>query len=230
MGSAVDSGPSVQPPLPSLGSIFRTPSLGLYWRRCRRSRRSCPLYSSPPVLTSFHNTGLLLLRCPAGYFGPRCLQTEPLRVYMPSPYKSMFARHERSRTESQSGTGAPLRSAAAPPPRLPLPPVFSSSFLLLFLLLRSSPNGLCTTPRTWWHHPWNRSASAVCTCPVVLIPCLSPSLPPSLLPSPLLILSFFHTLSFPLHPFSALLSHSSTLLPPVSSFFCGFVSFHQVSK
>lgn len=121
-----------------LGFVFRTPSLGLYWPRCRRSWRSRLLCSSPPVFTSFHNTGLLLLRCPAGYFGPRCLQTEPLRVYMPSPFKSMFARHERSRTEGQSGTGAPLRSSAAPPPRPPHPPPLLRFFPPLFFSSFSS--------------------------------------------------------------------------------------------
>ncbi|KAK0133780.1 Pro-neuregulin-2, membrane-bound isoform [Merluccius polli] len=31
----------------------------------------------------------LSCKCPDGYFGPRCLQTEPLRVFMPNPFKSM---------------------------------------------------------------------------------------------------------------------------------------------
>ncbi|XP_075887580.1 neuregulin 2a isoform X5 [Nelusetta ayraudi] len=34
-----------------------------------------------------HGINQLSCKCPAGYFGPRCLQTEPLRVYMPSPFK-----------------------------------------------------------------------------------------------------------------------------------------------
>uniref|UniRef100_A0A3P8U6A0 Neuregulin 2a n=1 Tax=Amphiprion percula TaxID=161767 RepID=A0A3P8U6A0_AMPPE len=29
----------------------------------------------------------LSCKCPDGYFGPRCLQTEPLRLYMPNPFK-----------------------------------------------------------------------------------------------------------------------------------------------
>lgn len=75
------------------------------------------------------------------------------------------------------------------------------------------------------------SASAVCRCSVVLILCLSSSLPP-LLPPSLLSHSFLLTLSFSLHslplyflPFS----HSFTTLFLLLSFF-GFVSFHQVSK
>lgn len=111
------------------------------------------------------------------------------------------------------------------PPLLPPPsPLPSSLFLfpLLFLLLRSSPNGLCTTPRTWWHHPWNRSASAVCTCSVVLIPCLSPSLlspslPLSLPPPSSFFLSFFHTLFFPLHPCPLSCSALPLTHPPSSS-------------
>uniref|UniRef100_A0A3B4G9I0 Pro-neuregulin-2, membrane-bound isoform-like n=1 Tax=Pundamilia nyererei TaxID=303518 RepID=A0A3B4G9I0_9CICH len=35
----------------------------------------------------FHGINQLSCKCPDGYFGPRCLQTEPLRVYMPNPFK-----------------------------------------------------------------------------------------------------------------------------------------------
>nr|XP_023685201.1 pro-neuregulin-2, membrane-bound isoform [Paramormyrops kingsleyae] len=35
-----------------------------------------------------HGINQLSCKCPAGYFGPRCLQTEPLRLKMPNPYKS----------------------------------------------------------------------------------------------------------------------------------------------
>eukprot|EP00064_Thunnus_orientalis_P005475 superscaffoldBa00000537_g5489 len=34
-----------------------------------------------------HGINQLSCKCPDGYFGPRCLQTEPLRLYMPNPYK-----------------------------------------------------------------------------------------------------------------------------------------------
>ncbi|XP_072562591.1 neuregulin 2a isoform X2 [Paramormyrops kingsleyae] len=34
-----------------------------------------------------HGINQLSCKCPAGYFGPRCLQTEPLRLKMPNPYK-----------------------------------------------------------------------------------------------------------------------------------------------
>lgn len=47
------------------------------------------------------------LRCPAGYFGPRCLQTEPLRLKMPNPYKSM---------STPSLAQLPLTPVAPPPP------------------------------------------------------------------------------------------------------------------
>lgn len=82
------------------------------------------------------------------------------------------------------------------------------------------------------------SASAVCRCSVVLILCLSSSLPlslPPLLPPPSLLSHFFLlTLSFSLHPLPLYFlpfSHSFTtlLLFLLLSFF-GFVSFHQVSK
>ncbi|XP_056302690.1 neuregulin 2a isoform X5 [Danio aesculapii] len=34
-----------------------------------------------------HGINQLSCKCPDGYFGPRCLQTEPLRLYMPKPNK-----------------------------------------------------------------------------------------------------------------------------------------------
>ncbi|KAM3869490.1 neuregulin 2a [Diretmus argenteus] len=34
-----------------------------------------------------HGINQLSCKCPDGYFGPRCLQTEPLRLYMPNPFK-----------------------------------------------------------------------------------------------------------------------------------------------
>lgn len=122
-------------------------------------------------------------------------------------------------------TGLPLWTPAAPP-------VFFL-FLLLFLLLRSTRNELCTTPCTRWCHPWEHSASAVCSCAVVLILCLPPSLPvPPSLPLSLLTFSYAYspshsTLALSLPIFFLFLTHP----PPFSSLsFCGFVSFHQVSK
>lgn len=102
----------------------------------------------------FHNTCLLLPRCPDGYFGPRCLQTEPLRVYMPNPFKSMFKWYEQLTTETQLSLdylcGLLLPSSSPPTPQPP-PDLFL--FLLLFLLLRSTRIELCTTPCTRWCHP-----------------------------------------------------------------------------
>ncbi|XP_061090840.1 pro-neuregulin-2, membrane-bound isoform-like isoform X2 [Conger conger] len=34
-----------------------------------------------------HGINQLSCKCPSEFFGPRCLQTEPLRLYMPKPYK-----------------------------------------------------------------------------------------------------------------------------------------------
>ena len=170
----------------------------------------------------FHNTHLLLPRCPDGYFGPRCLQTEPLRLYMPNPFKSMSTWYEQLRRAGDTvGTGLPLWAPAALTQTLPPSPVLFL-FHLLSLLLRSTRNELCTTPCTQRCHPWEHSASAVCSCAVVLILCLSPSLPlpllhffsyhtllitpPSLSLSPPLPLSLSPPLSLPL-------SHSLVLLP-----------------
>lgn len=40
-------------------------------------------------------------RCPDGYFGQRCLQTEPKRLYMPKPNKSMLTWDAQQQTEDQ---------------------------------------------------------------------------------------------------------------------------------
>lgn len=187
----------------------------------------------------FHNTCLLLPRCPDGYFGPRCLQTEPLRVYMPNPFKSMFKWYEQLTTETQLSLdylcGLLLPSSSPP---LPNPHQISSSFSssssfsgqhALSCALHHAHDGVIQR---------EHSASAVCRCSVVLILCLSSSLPlslPPLLPPPSLLSHFFLlTLSFSLHPLPLYFlpfSHSFTtlLLFLLLSFF-GFVSFHQVSK
>lgn len=40
-------------------------------------------------------------RCPSGYFGPRCLQPEPLRLRMPKPSESMLTWEAQLQTEDQ---------------------------------------------------------------------------------------------------------------------------------
>uniref|UniRef100_A0A3Q2WDN6 Neuregulin 2a n=1 Tax=Haplochromis burtoni TaxID=8153 RepID=A0A3Q2WDN6_HAPBU len=44
----------------------------------------------------FHGINQLSCKCPDGYFGPRCLQTEPLRVYMPNPFKKNYKKRKWS--------------------------------------------------------------------------------------------------------------------------------------
>lgn len=41
-------------------------------------------------------------RCPSGYFGPRCLQPEPLRLRMPKPSESMLTWEAQLHTEDRS--------------------------------------------------------------------------------------------------------------------------------
>lgn len=134
-----------------------------YPRRCWPSRRSCLLYSSPPVFTSFHNSRLLLLRCPDGYFGRRCLQTEPRRLYMPSPFKSMFAHREQQRTENQSGTGgstsADLRCSLRPP-----------HLLLLFSPPLSPPQVVTQWAVHYTTHMVASSMELLCFCCLYLFP------------------------------------------------------------
>lgn len=75
--------------------------IGSLMKSWSRSYLQCTSLPVCTVCAFFHNTCLLLPRCPDGYFGPRCLQTEPLRLYMPNPFKSMFTCHEQQRTETQ---------------------------------------------------------------------------------------------------------------------------------
>lgn len=91
------------------------------------------IYSTPHFLCfSFYNTCLLLPRCPDGYFGPRCLQTEPLRLYMPNPFKSMFTWNEQLRTETQLALDSLSVDPCCPltlPSSLPLSPLSPSQVI-----------------------------------------------------------------------------------------------------
>lgn len=149
----------------------------------------------------FHNPCLLPPRCPDGYFGPRCLQTEPLRSYMPKPDKRMLMFYEQLRTEARFSldllSGFLLALPRSPP--------------VLFFFLLLSPSQVNTqwavylTMHTWWCHPWERSASAACGWAVVLTLCLSPPLSPSL-PSVLPLFSFCAYSSSSLHSYIFCLS------------------------
>lgn len=122
---------------------------------------------------------------------------------MPNP--SMFTWYEQLRTETQLSLDY-FCGLQLPHPHPSIPVLFL--FPLIFLLLRSTRNELCTPPRSQWCHPWEHSASAVRSCAVVLILCLSASPPPSLPPpSSLLTFSYKHprfrsTLALSLFSFS----------------------------
>lgn len=124
-------------------------------------------------------------RCPSGYFGPRCLQPEPLRLRMPKPSESMLTWEAQLHTEDRC------------------PAVTTSVSLLSCVpeVLTVGCFGLC--------------GSWCCSCSNFMFSLLSS-----------LFLSLF------LHLFLLHFSSLYVFIPPSCLFspFCGFVSFHQVSK
>lgn len=123
-------------------------------------------------------------RCPSGYFGPRCLQPEPLRLRMPKPSESMLTWEAQLHTEDRS-------------------PAVTTSVALLSCVpevLTVGRFGLC--------------GSRCCSCSNFMFSLLS---------------SLFFFFFAPL-PVAFLLSLCCTPSSCPFSPFCGFVSFHQVSK
>ncbi|KAI3373154.1 hypothetical protein L3Q82_006481 [Scortum barcoo] len=67
-------------------SITTTPSPGSgHARRCNDTEKAYCVNGGDCYF--IHGINQLSCKCPDGYFGPRCLQTEPLRLYMPNPFK-----------------------------------------------------------------------------------------------------------------------------------------------
>ncbi|XP_035263566.1 pro-neuregulin-2, membrane-bound isoform-like isoform X6 [Anguilla anguilla] len=54
-------------------------------RRCNETERAYCVNGGDCYF--IHGINQLSCKCPPEFFGPRCLQTEPLRLYMPKPYK-----------------------------------------------------------------------------------------------------------------------------------------------
>ncbi|KAJ8337445.1 hypothetical protein SKAU_G00364110 [Synaphobranchus kaupii] len=54
-------------------------------RRCNDTERAYCVNGGDCYF--IHGINQLSCKCPSEFFGPRCLQTEPLRLYMPKPYK-----------------------------------------------------------------------------------------------------------------------------------------------
>lgn len=122
-------------------------------------------------------------RCPDGYFGQRCLQTEPLKLYMPKPNKSMLTWDAQLQTEDQLSLGYHCRLS-----------------LTSFHLPRLAGLNL-----SWNRHSGASSAilcfccTSLCCCPNVLSAFFSPSLSLLLSPSPFSLASFLsarHSLPF----------------------------------
>uniref|UniRef100_A0AAV2JA23 Neuregulin 2a n=1 Tax=Knipowitschia caucasica TaxID=637954 RepID=A0AAV2JA23_KNICA len=69
-------------------SITTTPSPGSgHARRCNDTEKAYCVNGGDCYF--IHGINTLSCKCPDGYYGTRCLQTEPLRLYMPRPTKSM---------------------------------------------------------------------------------------------------------------------------------------------
>lgn len=67
-------------------SITTTPSPGSgHARRCNDTEKAYCVNGGDCYF--IHGINQLSCKCPDGYFGPRCLETEPLRLYMPNPFK-----------------------------------------------------------------------------------------------------------------------------------------------
>uniref|UniRef100_A0A8C9WAH4 Neuregulin 2 n=1 Tax=Scleropages formosus TaxID=113540 RepID=A0A8C9WAH4_SCLFO len=67
-------------------SITTTLSPGSgHTRRCNETEKAYCVNNGDCYF--IHGINQLSCKCPAGYSGPRCLQTEPLRLKMPSPHK-----------------------------------------------------------------------------------------------------------------------------------------------
>ncbi|XP_033908560.3 pro-neuregulin-2, membrane-bound isoform isoform X3 [Acipenser ruthenus] len=70
----------------SIQSITTTLSPGSgHARRCNETEKNFCVNGG--VCYYIDGINQLSCKCPAGFFGPRCLQTEPLRSYMPNPNK-----------------------------------------------------------------------------------------------------------------------------------------------
>ncbi|XP_036403652.1 pro-neuregulin-2, membrane-bound isoform-like isoform X2 [Megalops cyprinoides] len=70
----------------SVQSITTTLSPGSgHARRCNETEKAYCVNGGDCYF--IHGINQLSCKCPAEFFGPRCLQTEPLRLYMPKPHK-----------------------------------------------------------------------------------------------------------------------------------------------